>query len=550
MGIDKEKGLLAVSELRRRAEDQLETKSPEAGFIQSADETLRLLHELQVNQIELEMQNEELGKVRDELEKSLEKYSDLFDFAPMGYLTLDRIGTISAANLSGASLLGIERGRLLGRRLGLFISEESRIAFADFLEKVFISSAKEECELKLLKEGNPPLFVQIGGLVSASGHECRIALIDITKRKQMEEQALYLASFPHLNPNPVLEVNASGKVTYSNPATHMTLKKLGIAEEEVNSFIPSDMNDILGNWGRKDNLILNREIAIKDRYFEEAIFLTPELNVARIYSLDITKRKQVEKELELLNRTLEARVSEMVADLRRKDQIMVKQNSLAAMGEMISNIAHQWRNPLNNVALIIQNLQEEYDYGTLTSEDIHRDIHDAMEVLMQMSQTIDDFRSFFRTDKEKRKFLISEAVNRSMTLVSATLKSHNIQVEIITDDDVTVIGYQNEYSQVLLNFFSNTCDACIEHKHSVTNHRILIHITRENERSVLYFRDSCGGIPDDVLPKIFEPYFTTRGPDKGTGIGLYMSKMIIEQNMDGYLTASNVDGGAEFRIVV
>lgn len=548
MGIDKEKSMLAVSELRRRAEDQLKTKSPEAGFIRTADETLRLLHELQVHQIELEMQNEELGKVTDELEKSLEKYSDLFDFAPMGYFTLDRIGTISAANLSGASLLGIERGRLLGRRLGLFISEESRTAFADFLEKVFISSAKEECELKLLKEGTTPLFVQIEGLVSASGHECRIALIDITKRKQMEEQTLYLASFPQRNPNPVLEVNASGKVTYSNPATHMTLKKLGIAEEEVNSFIPSDMNDILGNWGRKDNLTLSREIAIKDRYFEEAIFLTPELNVARIYALDITKRKQVEKELELLNRTLEARVSEMVVDLRRKDQTMVKQNSLAAMGEMISNIAHQWRNPLNNVALIIQHMQEEYDYGTLTSEDIHRNIHDAMEVLMQMSQTIDDFRSFFRTDKEKRKFLISEAVNRSMTLVSATLKSHNIQVEIITDDDVAVIGYQNEYSQVLLNFFSNTCDASIEH--SMANHRILIHITRENERSVLYFRDSCGGIPDDVLPKIFEPYFTTRGPDKGTGIGLYMSKMIIEQNMNGYLTASNVDGGAEFKIVV
>ena len=237
-----------------------------------------------------------------------------------------------------------------------------------------------------------------------------------------------------------------------------------------------------------------------------------------------------------------------IEELREKEQMLVRQNSLAAMGEMISNIAHQWRNPLNNVALIIQNIQGEYDSGTLTCEEMHSDIHDALEVLMQMSQTIDDFRNFFRPDKEKRGFLISEAVDRALTLVSATLKSCNIQVEIITDDEVTATGFQNEYSQVLLNIISNTCDACIER--SVADPRIFIRITRENERSVLYIRDNCGGIPDDVILKIFEPYFTTRGPDKGTGIGLYMSKMIIEQNMGGHLTASNVAGGAEFRIEV
>ena len=102
--------------------------------------------------------------------------------------------------------------------------------------------------------------------------------------------------------------------------------------------------------------------------------------------------------------------------------------------------------------------------------------------------------------------------------------------------------------EVLLNMFSNSCDACTER--NLANSRIFIRITRENERSVLYFRDSCGGIPEDVIPKMFDPYFTTRGPDKGTGIGLYMSKMIIEQNMGGLLTASNVAGGAEFRIEV
>jgi C4-dicarboxylate-specific signal transduction histidine kinase len=237
-----------------------------------------------------------------------------------------------------------------------------------------------------------------------------------------------------------------------------------------------------------------------------------------------------------------------VEALREKDQMLVRQSSRAALGEMINNIAHQWRQPLNVISMIIQSLQLRYESGKLTSKEMNSDIQNVMENIMHMSQTIEDFRNFFKQDKVKQEFFISEAVNRAMSLVSASLENHNIKVEIKTEDDATVIGYQNEYSQVLLNIISNTCDACFEHK--VSNPRIFICIARERERSVLYIRDNCGGIPDDMISRIFDPYFTTRGPDKGTGIGLYMSKMIIEQNMGGHLTASNVGGGAEFRIEV
>ena len=262
----------------------------------------------------------------------------------------------------------------------------------------------------------------------------------------------------------------------------------------------------------------------------------------------IQERKHTEDELRLLHKNLEARVEQMVADLRRKDMAMIQQNRMAAMGEMIGNIAHQWRQPLNNLGLIIQNVQVEYDSDTLTREEMKCDITEAMEVLLHMSRTIDDFRNFFREDKAKQEFCIGTAVASSLALVSASLKDHNIQVEIEGDDEVTAIGYQNEYAQVLLNIISNSRDTSLER--CVANPRIFLRITRENGRSVLYIRDNCGGIPDDVLPKIFDPYFTTRTPDKGTGIGLYMSRTIIEQNMGGQLTARNVDGGAEFRIEV
>jgi C4-dicarboxylate-specific signal transduction histidine kinase len=176
------------------------------------------------------------------------------------------------------------------------------------------------------------------------------------------------------------------------------------------------------------------------------------------------------------------------------------------------------------------------------------EIQNVMENIMHMSQTIEDFSNFFKQSKVKQEFFISEAVKRAISLVSASLESHNIKVEIKTEYDATVIGYQNEYSQVLLNIISNICDACVER--CVSNPRIFICIVQENKRAVLSIRDNCGGIPDDIISKIFDPYFTTRGPDKGTGIGLYMSKIIIEQNMNGHLTASNADGGAEFRIEV
>jgi C4-dicarboxylate-specific signal transduction histidine kinase len=261
-----------------------------------------------------------------------------------------------------------------------------------------------------------------------------------------------------------------------------------------------------------------------------------------------TARRLAEKKIEELNRTLEARVIEAISELRRKDQILIQQNRLAAMGEMFGNIAHQWRQPLNNIALIIQNLQIEYNNGSLTREEMDNDINEAMQDLLQLSRTIDDFRNFFREDREKLGFFISKAVSRALALVSASLNKNNIGVEIETDDEVTAIGYQNEYAQVLLNIIANSSDAAIER--NISHPRIFIRIRRENDRSVLSIRDNCGGIPVDVMPKIFDPYFTTRGPARGAGIGLYMSKVIIEKNMDGHLTACNVDGGAEFRIEV
>ncbi len=263
---------------------------------------------------------------------------------------------------------------------------------------------------------------------------------------------------------------------------------------------------------------------------------------------EVAKREVAQDELEQLNRSLEERINQAVADLRHKDQTLIQQGRLAAMGEMINNIAHQWRQPLNNIGLIIQNLQFSFVDNSISQEELRQEIGKVVDIIMHMSHTIDDFRNFFRDDKRKGCFDVGEAVSHALEFVSATLASHDIAIELEEDERVSAVGFFNEYAQVLLNILSNARETCIER--CVTAPRIQIRVTSENGRSVVYIRDNCGGIADDVMPKIFDPYFTTRAPDRGTGIGLYMSKVIIEQHMGGSLVAGNSEDGAEFRIEV
>jgi PAS domain S-box-containing protein len=183
---------LDAGSLRRRAEERLREPQSESGQARTEADTQHLVHELQVHQIELEMQNEELQKARDEMEAGLEKFSDLYDFAPVGYLTLDREGTVLEANLTSASLLGIERSRLVKRRFGSCVSASELPAFNTFLAQVFERRTRAFCEVTLLKKGKPQVELRLEAAVAASGRECRAMLADITERKRAEEDRLIL----------------------------------------------------------------------------------------------------------------------------------------------------------------------------------------------------------------------------------------------------------------------------------------------------------------------------------------------------------------------
>lgn len=234
--------------------------------------------------------------------------------------------------------------------------------------------------------------------------------------------------------------------------------------------------------------------------------------------------------------------------LREQEQLLIHQGRLAAMGEMIGNIAHQWRQPLNTLGLIIQGFPMSMESGELTREYLDERVERAMQLIFHMSQTIDDFRNFFRPDKEKVWFDVKQVINNALSLIGDNLRSLGIQVSFECGADMATKGYPNEFSQAILNILLNARDVLEERK--VDGPRILVRLFEEGNRVAVTIADNGGGIDETVIGKVFDPYFTSKGPSTGTGLGLFIAKTIIEKNMGGALTVRNTGEGAEFRIEV
>ncbi len=248
--------------------------------------------------------------------------------------------------------------------------------------------------------------------------------------------------------------------------------------------------------------------------------------------------KEKTKELQELNRNLEIRIKEEVEKSREKDEIMFRQSRLAAMGEMIGNIAHQWRQPLNALSLIIQSFQTKRMLGVeLDNEFIDAQVKEGVMLSENMSKTIDDFRNFFNPNRKAELFSIKENVEKSAEILSAYFKKYDIHISIICRDDFKILSYPNEFSQVIVNLFSNSKDALIETNVDVKLIEVVIY--KDKGKGYIEVYDNGGGIKEDVIDRIFEPYFTTKHKSAGTGIGLYMSGQIIEKQMEGEIEAEN-----------
>jgi len=259
---------------------------------------------------------------------------------------------------------------------------------------------------------------------------------------------------------------------------------------------------------------------------------------------DNVKRKELL--LEDLNKNLELKVQKAIKEVKKKDRAMFHQSRLARMGTMLSMIAHQWRQPLSEVSGILMELETASKFGKADNEMIESFVKESNVHLRFMSNTIEDFRNFFKPDKEKIDFSIDEACNEALTLVFASIKNLNINLEKTLVKDSIISGYKREFSQVMLNLISNAKD--VLNQREISNPQITIEIKTVNNNAIISVEDNAGGVESKYFTRVFEPYFTTKESLKGSGLGLYMSKMIIEKNMGGELSLENTNKGAIFII--
>ncbi|CAM4196909.1 sensor histidine kinase [Arcobacter suis] len=239
-------------------------------------------------------------------------------------------------------------------------------------------------------------------------------------------------------------------------------------------------------------------------------------------------------------------LKKMVEEKNEKEKLLIHQSKLASMGEMINNIAHQWRQPLTHLGFINMNLQLAFEDEPLDKKYLKEKIEESNAQLDFMSKTIDNFRDFYKPNKQKEIFYISVAVKKALEIMEPIFESNKIEFEFNVIKDKQINAYENEYSQVILNILTNAKDVLISRQ--IQNPKIIISINEKNDSIITTILDNAGGIENKYINHIFDPYFTTK--QKGSGIGLYMSKMIIESHFKGKIKVFNKDKGASFSIEV
>ncbi len=250
--------------------------------------------------------------------------------------------------------------------------------------------------------------------------------------------------------------------------------------------------------------------------------------------------------LERENSDLKKRLNLLNKQCNIKDKIVIQQSKMASMGEMIGNIAHQWRQPLMEISTLLINTEAKIKLlGKVSNDEILETIDKSNQVIGFMSNTIDDFRNFFTVNKQKEDFFIAAQITSALNIIKSSLETNNIKVNVVIKNNIKTNGYKNEYLQVLINILSNAKDVIVSN--NVKNGKIIIKLYSKDDISILEIEDNGKGISIEPIEKVFEPFFTYKKKN-GTGIGLFMSKLIIENNMNGNITAENKKEGASFRI--
>ena len=253
-----------------------------------------------------------------------------------------------------------------------------------------------------------------------------------------------------------------------------------------------------------------------------------------------------DKFIELDNNRLKLTTLIDITELKAKDRLLFQQSKMASMGEMIGNIAHQWRQPLSVISTCASGVKFEKEMEVLTDARLYESLDLIMENTQYLSKTIDDFRNFFKADKDIEDFSINESIKKVLKLVKSSIQNHNIKVQTAFEEDLIINGFPNEFLQVIINIINNAKDVVV--LNPVEERYIDIKTYIKDDYCFVEISDNGGGVDETIISKVFEPYFTTKHKSQGTGIGLYMSHQIIVEHMQGTISMKNIDFEVENKI--
>ena len=271
------------------------------------------------------------------------------------------------------------------------------------------------------------------------------------------------------------------------------------------------------------------------------LFIFSHIVIILIFGVLFEEKKRREE-------TLQALVKEEVNKNKEQQLLMFQQNRLAQMGEMISMIAHQWRQPLNNLSLINQLLISKFEKNKLDDASMSYFKNNSKKQVDLMSKTIDDFRNFFKSEKEKEQFIVNDMIYGVLDMTKNIYVNSGIEIKFHSESRFEIYGYPNTLAQAILNIINNAKDALLDS--DVENKKIEIILSTNKEILYINIKDNAGGIPEHIIDKIFDPYFSTKEDKNGTGLGLYMSKMIINEQGNAAISVKNNPDGANFEIAL
>ena len=308
----------------------------------------------------------------------------------------------------------------------------------------------------------------------------------------------------------------------------------GFYDDDINAMILDEQKELDGQFKQYIQSILMISL------FITFLFLVTSIYISRRLERNFSEYKK--------------EIDNHVEEYKKQHDILSQQTKMAAMGEMIGNIAHQWRQPLSVIATSATGMSLEKELGTLDNKKLESGLEGINQAAQHLSTTIDAFRNFFKQDKEINRVNLSDSLEKTLNLISAQFTSHEIEL-IQNIDEVKVSTIENELIQVLLNILNNARDILILQEYKRI---IMIDIHIEGEFAVITIKDNAGGIPEEIIERVFEPYFTTKHQAQGTGIGLYMSQEIITKHLHGHINVENREfmfeskryRGAEFKILL